>query len=178
MSLSSWRLSASWSRYFGAASAEQARAARSSFQRPAPQAARQPSREALEVGWLLSCLPGAVQAALAPDLLALKRSRPHIGALPVADYTWPDVSGVRRPRYPNGVLKQKTLEGLCSRLHDELALGVQALCAPEADLPRPMRNALLAMQGRRLGQLAETLARWLEPPEIALLFRQELEAGR
>jgi hypothetical protein len=55
---------------------------------------------------------------------------------------------------------------------------VTALCAPENDLPGPMRNALLVMQGRRLGQLAETLARWLEPDEIALLFRQELAALR
>lgn len=172
--ISSRRLSASWSRYFGHTSAEQARAARPLFQQPAP--AHLLSRETLEVGWLLRCLPSGVQAALVPDLLALKRSRPFRGALPVDDYTWPDVPGVWRPRYPGAVLNQKTLEGLCSRLRDELALGVKALCAPESDLPRPMRNALLAMQGRRLGQLAETLARWLEPEEIALLFREELAA--
>ncbi len=85
---------------------------------------------------------------------------------------------MRRPRYPNSVLKRKTLEGLCSRLRDEARLGLTALCAAEADLPRPMRNALLVIQGRRPGQVAETLARWLEPEEIALLVRQELAAQR
>jgi hypothetical protein len=86
------------------------------------------------------------------------------------------VPGVRRPRYDSSILNRKTLEGLCSRLRDDLTLGVAALCAPESDLPRPMRNALLAMQGRRLGQVCEALARWLGPEEVLRVFRQELAA--
>ncbi len=119
-----------------------------------------------------------VQAALVPDLLALKRTRPFSGPLPVADYTWPDVSGVRRPRYLHSVLQVKTLEKLCLRLRAELRLGVAALCAPESALSRPMRNALLVMQGRRLAQISEMLTRWLEPEEVLLLFEQEMAAQR
>ena len=171
------RFSASWTRFFERAQAQQSPAAPPP-RRPAPQTPRVPSREELEVAWLLRCLPLRTQAALAPDLLALKRSRPFRGALPVADYTWPDVPGVWRPRYPGGVLKMKTLESLCFRLRAELRLGVTALCAPESDLPRPMCNALLAMQGRRLAQVSESLARWLEPEEVLLLLRQELAAQR
>jgi hypothetical protein len=128
------------------------------------------------VAWLLCCLPPRVQAALVPGLLLLKRTRPFTGKLPVDDYTWPDVPGVRRPRHDGSMLKRKTLEWLCSRLSDDLSLGVTALCTPERDLPRPMRNALLAIQGRRLGQVSEMLARWLHPEELLLLFQQELAA--
>ena len=72
------------------------------------------------------------------------------------------------------VLQVKTLEKLCLRLRAELRLGVAALCAPESALSRPMRNALLVMQGRRLAQISEMLTRWLEPEEVLLLFEQEL----
>ena len=53
-------------------------------------------------------------------------------------------------------------------------MGVAALCAPESELSRPMRNALLVMQGRRLAQVSEMLARWLEPEEVLRLVQQEL----
>ena len=53
------------------------------------------------MAWLVRCLPPKLQAALVPDLLALKRTRHFSGSLPVADYTWPDEPGVRRPRYLN-----------------------------------------------------------------------------
>ena len=135
-----------------------------------------PPRETLEVECLLRYVPPRVQAVLTPDLLALRRTQPFTDPLPVQNYTWPNRSGVWRPRYSMAVLKMKTLERLCSKLHDELHLGVTALGAPESALPRPMRNALLVMQGRRLGQLCEMLTRWLEPEEILLLFRQELAA--
>ncbi len=165
------RVSSSWLRFF-----EQAAAA--PRQQPAPQAPCVPPREQLEVEWLLRCLPPRVQAALAPDLLALKRFRPLAEPLPVRDYTLPNRSGVWRPRYSVAILKRKTLEKLCARLGDDLRLGLAALCAPEAALPRPMRNALLVMQGRRLGQVSEALLRWLEPEEVLLLFKEELAARR
>jgi hypothetical protein len=75
---------AAWSRFFGLTSAPQVRAAPPPKQ-PAPQAPRVLSREALEVEWLLRCLPRRMQAALVPDLLALKRARPFTGPLPVDD---------------------------------------------------------------------------------------------
>lgn len=145
--MASRQFPSSWQRFFERAQAQQSRSAPPSRQ-PAPQAPRVVSREALEVAWLLRCLPPTTRAALTPDLLALKRSRPKTGVPPLAEYTWPDVPGVRRPRYLNVVLRTKTPEGLRSWLGNEVRLGVQALCAPESDLPRPTRNALLAMQGR------------------------------
>ncbi|HEY7349982.1 MAG TPA: hypothetical protein VH599_16815 [Ktedonobacterales bacterium] len=172
--MSSWRFSSVWSRFFGFTPAQPARSVPPLPKRPAPQAARIVSREALEIEWLLRCLPPSVQMGLRPALLALKRARPYSGALPVDDYTWPDMPGVWRPPYSAAVLKMKTLEGLRARLHDDLSLGVAALYAPEPVLPRPMRNALLAMQGRRLGQVSEALARWLRPEEALLVFQQEL----
>jgi hypothetical protein len=177
--MASWRFSSAWSRFFDLAAPASPGFVPPPLRRPVPQnAPGVASREALEVAWLLRCLPPGVRAALVPDLLALKRARPFTGALPVADYTLPDVPGVRQPRYDSGTLKLKTLEGLCSRLHADLLLGVTALCAPEYALPRPMRNALLAMQGRRLGQVGEALAKLLHPDELLRVFQQELAALR
>jgi hypothetical protein len=164
-------LSAAWSRFFGAPAAPPLAAPP---RPPAPESGRAPSRDELEVAWLLRCLPPRMQAALVPDLLWLKHTRPFTDRLPVEEYTWPEAPGVWRPRYDNGILKGKPLEGLCSRLHAELRLGVLALCAPERALPRPMCNALLAMQGRRLGQVSEALGRWLHPEELLALWMQEL----
>lgn len=171
--MASRQFSSSWLRFFERAQAQQTHSA-PPLRQPAPQAPRVPSREELEVAWLLRCLPPTTRASLTPDLLALKRSRPKTGAPPVAAYTWPDVPGVRRPRYLNVVLQTKTLEGLCSWLRAELRLGVKALCAPESELPRPTRNALLAMQGRRLAQVSESLARLLPPEEVLRLLRHFL----
>ena len=103
-----WRVSSAWSRYFAQAAAALAAAP----QLPRPPAPRALSREALEVAWLVRCLPLKMQAALSPDLLALKRTRPFNEPLPVATYTWPEMSGVRRPRYLKSVLRVKTLDKL------------------------------------------------------------------
>ncbi len=128
------------------------------------------------MAWLLRDLPPQVQAALTPDLLTLKRTRPCLGRLPTEQYTWPDVPGVRRPRYDGGALKRKPLEGLRARLHDEFSLGLVALCASQECLSRTMRNALLAVQGQRLGQVSAALEQYLKPGEVLALFQQELAA--
>jgi hypothetical protein len=130
------------------------------------------------VVWLIRCLPVEIQDALRPDLLAIKRKYPLAGPLPVDDYTWPDVPGVRRPRYAQSALAMNTLEGVFARLTDDLKLGVNALRVSEREFHPPMRGTLLVMQGARLGQVHQALSRWLSPREILEVFRQELAARR
>jgi|GEM_PF-1607979 len=176
--MASWHLASLWSCFFGLAPVQSRQTAPLPPKRPAPPKPRVASREALEVAWLLRGLPPAMQAALRPDLLALARRRSPVAPLQTDDYTWPGLPGVWRPPYASVILSMKTLEGLCSRVSDELRISVNALCTPQSQLARPMRNALLAMQGRRLGQVCEALGRHLEPADLLALFRQELPTLR
>ena len=168
-------LSSGWSRFF-AHYAPRERAGRLSpaQQPPRPKTLPIRSRQELEVAWLLRFLPFELQLALWADLLTLLWRGQPIDNLPREEYTWPGIPGVTRPRYLAGVLGMKTQAGLDRRLEEELRLSVCVLCAPEGLLARPLRNALLAMEGARLAQVYTALGRYLSSETVQALFRQKL----
>ncbi len=167
-------LSSVWSRFFARPASKE----RPPRPRPQPQTLPIRTRQELEIAWLLRFLPFQMQKALWADLHALLRRCPPVDNVPAEEYTWPGAPGVYRPRYLSGVLGMRTLEGIEHRLEEELKLSVTVLRAPESLLARPLRNALLAMEGARLMQVQKALGRHLSPDGVQSLFRQKLSATR
>ncbi len=166
-------LASLWSRLFPRPASKE----RSPRPRP-PQPRTLPirTRQELEIAWLLRFLPFQMQQALRADLLRLLRHCQPVEKLPVEDYTWPGVPGVRRPRYLSAMLAAQPLERIDERLEEEWKMSVCVLCAPEGLLARPLRNALLAMEGVRLRQVQQALGQYLSAEGVQALFRQKLGA--
>lgn len=144
-----------------------------------PPIARVPrllTRQEWHVLLLLSYLPVQARDLLEEEVWEVWQWGRVREPLSVSEYTQPGVAGVRRARFAEDDGCGQEVETLSQRLTQEWGLSLRVLQAPEQQLSRTMRSALLAVQGARLGQLWARLAQSLAPQQILEVFRQTLAA--